>query len=76
VDQNDKPRFSEVGGSIVTPLEHYTVLGTSTLVSIAQDHDKDTVEPPLEQHPTAFIVYLDHAQSFGDKDSGTTKAKK
>jgi Skp family chaperone for outer membrane proteins len=54
-----KVRRSRLGGSIHSPLGHYTVMGTSTLVD-----DADGKDSKPKQHPSAFVVYLDRAPDF------------
>jgi hypothetical protein len=49
----------QLGGSIYTPLGHYTVMGTTTFVSI--NPSKTTQQ---QQHLSAFVVYLDRAREF------------
>ena len=58
----------QVGGSILTPLAHYNVLGTTTFVQdrkTPQPGGDTLVEP--EQHLSAFVIYLDHPREFGEK---------
>lgn len=60
----------ELGGSILTPLAHYNVLGTTTFVDerkLPQPGGDTLIEP--EQHLSAFVVYLDRAPEFGEKKS-------
>jgi len=58
----------QVGGSILTPLAHYNVLGTTTFVQ-----DRKTPQPgggvivEPKQHLSAFVIYLDHPREFGEK---------
>jgi hypothetical protein len=52
-------RRSQLGGSIYTPLGHYTVMGTTTFVAAT---DGEGFSP--EQHLSAFVVYLDRAKEY------------
>ncbi len=62
---------SQLSGSILTPLGHYTVMGTTTIVAPAKD---STVGKA--QRLSAFVVYLDRPKDFGDTDSSGAPAKK
>jgi hypothetical protein len=64
-------QLSEVSGSILTPLGHYTVMGTTTFVAAA--HDSDTGKA---QRLSAFVVYLDRPKDFGYADSSATPSRK
>jgi hypothetical protein len=63
---------SRLGGSIRTPLAHYTVMGTTTFVGQAevpspidrQPGDSGTSSVVQNQHLSAFVVYLDRAKEF------------
>lgn len=62
VQQPNAPQNSQLGGSIFTPLGHYTVMGTTTFVE-----SKGNQQGPIqakEQHASAFVVYLDRAPEF------------
>ena len=60
----------------VTPLSHYTVMGTSTFVATRPGEEKESDMPPsLNQHLSAFIVYLDRAPDFGEKQTIERKEK-
>jgi Bacterial type II/III secretion system short domain len=52
-------RRSQLRGSIYSPLGHYTVMGTSTLVDF-----EDGPDAKPYQHLSAFVVYLDRAPDF------------
>ncbi|HEY3391221.1 MAG TPA: secretin N-terminal domain-containing protein [Lacipirellulaceae bacterium] len=62
----------QLGGSIYTPLGHYTVMGTTTFVAQApaplpddsQPGDVGTGGVVQNQHLSAFVVYLDRAREF------------
>jgi hypothetical protein len=62
-----KKQDCQLGGSILTPLAHYNVLGTTTFVDEPQGGG-------TEQHLSAFVVYLDRAREFGEKKT-TEKAR-
>jgi hypothetical protein len=56
-----------LGGSIYTPLAHYTVMGTTTFVeSISNNKQLDSGQAVEreQQHLSAFVVYLDRAREF------------
>jgi hypothetical protein len=56
-------RNSQLTGSVVTPLAHYTVMGTNTLVTaVSQSDAKKT------QRLSAFVVYLDKPQEFSSDE--------
>jgi hypothetical protein len=57
-------QISRLGGSIHTPLAHYTVMGTTSFV-VGRDQPSSE-EPQLQQdqHLSAFVVYLDRAKEF------------
>jgi hypothetical protein len=55
------PGQARLGGSIYTPLAHYTVLGTTTFVAYDLNADEG---PNPRQHLSAFVVYLDRAKEF------------
>jgi hypothetical protein len=50
----------QLGGSIYTPLGHYTVMGTTTFVSVIPEEDS----PKQQQNLSAFVVYLDRAREY------------
>ncbi len=50
----------QLGGSIYTPLGHYTVMGTTTFVAVIRDEDSTQ----QQQHLSAFVVYLDRAREY------------
>jgi hypothetical protein len=57
----------QLGGSIFTPLGHYTVMGTSTFVvsrNIPVPVPEGSFEEVSNQHLSAFVVYLDRAREF------------
>jgi hypothetical protein len=55
----------ELGGSIYTPLRHYTVMGTTTFVRTDWLAPRQVQEaPPQRQHLSAFVVYLDRAREY------------
>jgi hypothetical protein len=62
----------QLGGSIYTPLGHYTVMGTTTFVAQTPAPLPDDKEPGdvgtggvvQNQHLSAFVVYLDRAREF------------
>ena len=57
----------QLGGSIHTPLGHYTVMGTTTFVTAVPVEGFTSGGPKkLEprQHLSAFVVYLDRAREF------------
>jgi hypothetical protein len=66
-----EPQTSQVSGSILTPLGHYTVMGTTTFVAVA--HGSDTGKA---QRLSAFVVYLDRPKDFGYADSSATPPRK
>jgi hypothetical protein len=58
-------RQGQLGGSINTPLGHYTVMGTTTFVATSDSKtDPTTGGGSTEQHLSAFVVYLDRAREF------------
>jgi hypothetical protein len=59
IDANGKRMGQEgqLGGSIYTPLGHYTVMGTTTFVAVIPNES-------IQQHLSAFVVYLDRAREF------------
>jgi hypothetical protein len=60
-----RDRQSQLGGSIYTPLGHYTVMGTTTFVRTDWRAPRDVQDaPPQRQHLSAFVVYLDRASEF------------
>ena len=73
--RNRSGESGQLGGSIHTPLGHYTVMGTTTFVSTTPREIEKTelippgvtrVDPPgpQQQHLSAFVVYLDRAREF------------
>jgi hypothetical protein len=62
----------QLGGSIYTPLGHYTVMGTTTFVAQTavttpfdeKPGDAGTGGVVQNQHLSAFVVYLDRAREF------------
>jgi hypothetical protein len=54
----------QLGGSIYTPLGHYTVMGTTTFVTDQSPPNGEDGPPQQGQHLSAFVVYLDRAQEF------------
>jgi hypothetical protein len=66
----------QIGGSIYTPLGHYTVMGTTTFVATTpaplpedkQPGDFGTGGMVQNQHLSAFVVYLDRAKEFPASD--------
>ena len=62
----------QLGGSIYTPLGHYTVMGTTTFVAQTPAPLPDDKQPGevgtggvvQNQHLSAFVVYLDRAREF------------
>jgi Bacterial type II/III secretion system short domain len=65
-------RQGQLGGSIYTPLGHYTVMGTTTFVAQTPAPLPDDSQPGefgtggvvQNQHLSAFVVYLDRAREF------------
>jgi hypothetical protein len=66
---------SHLSGSIITPLSHYTVIGTTIVPGVAST--KNSTNQPL----SAFIVYLDKARTFegvqakAEKEKDTARGK-
>ena len=58
---------AQLGGSIFTPLGHYTVMGTTTFVSTDASPTADGAQPTQQQHLSAFVVYFDRAREFPAK---------
>lgn len=59
----------QLGGSIHMPKGHYTVMGTTTFVAVNEkistvDGEDRPKQYSRQQHLSAFVVYLDRAQSF------------
>ena len=52
-------------GSVLTPLGHYTVLGTNMIVSIPTAPDQE-----LTQHPSAFVIQLTQSNGESAKPAG------
>jgi hypothetical protein len=70
IEQPNNPQHSQLGGSILTPLGHYTVMGTSTFVAAKPGQEKESDDQPaLKQHLSAFVIYLDKAPEFGAKQT-------
>jgi hypothetical protein len=66
----------ELGGSIYSPLGHYTVMGTTTFVGERTVPSAEGgVTTQARQHLSAFVVYLDRAREFPAKgaESGVRK---
>ncbi len=68
---NQPAQSCQLGGSILTPLGHYTVMGTTTFLSPAQQPATGKL-----QRLSAFVVYLDRPKDFGDTESSGTSSKK
>lgn len=66
----------ELTGSIITPLAHYNVLGTTTFVNMEDGPQQPdgTVQRGPVQHLSAFVIYLDHPRGFVEKKT-TEKAR-
>src|SRR5262249_14102278 len=64
-------QHSELSGSILTPLGHYTVMGTTTFVAAA--HGSDTGKA---QRLSAFVVYVDRPKDFSNGESTDVSPKK
>jgi hypothetical protein len=80
VQQRGEPNnrsSSELSGSIITPLAHYTVVGTTTFVATklepAEGGGRGKVAAGRHQHLAAFVVYLDRAREFGDESGKIEK---
>jgi hypothetical protein len=59
---------AQLGGSIYTPLGHYTVMGTTTFVATDTIDTADgDAKVEQNQHLSAFVVYLDRAREFPAK---------
>jgi len=71
LQQPNNTNDCQVGGSILTPLSHYTVMGTSTFVAAAAGDDGGAKN--LKQHLSAFVIYLNRAREFGEKEGGGKK---
>jgi hypothetical protein len=65
------PLSSQLSGSILTPLGHYTVMGTTTFVAPSKEATVGKV-----QRLSAFVVYLDRPKDFGETESSGTSSKK
>jgi hypothetical protein len=68
---------SELSGSIITPLAHYTVVGTTTFVATnlePAEGGRGKVVAGRNQHLAAFVVFLDRAREFGG-ESGKVEKK-
>jgi hypothetical protein len=57
-------QVSRLGGSIHTPLAHYTVMGTTSFVVDRDQSGSEEQQPQQDQHLSAFVVYLDRAKEF------------
>jgi hypothetical protein len=68
---NQPAQSCQLGGSILTPLGHYTVMGTTTFLSPAQQPATGKL-----QRLSAFVVYLDRPKDFDDADSSGASSKK
>jgi hypothetical protein len=65
VHQENNPQHSNLGGSIFTPLGHFTVMGTTTFVRTDWQAPHEVNEAaPLRQHLSAFVIHLDRAREF------------
>ncbi|HEX3602304.1 MAG TPA: secretin N-terminal domain-containing protein [Lacipirellulaceae bacterium] len=53
----------QLGGSILTPLDHYTVMGTTTFVASQPKPDSGKV-----QRLSSFVVYLDRPKDFAGNE--------
>jgi hypothetical protein len=83
VQQPNNPQNSQLSGSIITPLGHYTVLGTTTFVSsrliprppaaAKGEGEQNEAKTETSQHLSAFVVYLDRAREFRDNDNTPEK---
>jgi hypothetical protein len=63
---------SQLSGSILTPLAHYTVMGTTTFVAQQGDAGGDG----RVQRLSAFVVYLDRPKDFESATSDSNGGKK
>jgi hypothetical protein len=63
---------AQLGGSIYTPLGHYTVMGTTTFVATDAAPDEEGRQG-AQQHLSAFVVYLDRAREFPAKAAEAKK---
>jgi len=74
VQQANNPQHSKLGGSIFTPLNHYTVMGTTTFVGLESDGLEGAKQQ--RQHLSAFVVYLERTPEFSAGSTpGNSKGK-
>jgi hypothetical protein len=76
-DESNKRNTAELNGSIITPLAHYTVVGTTTFVATKlepAEGGRGKVVAGRNQHLAAFVVFLDRAREFGG-ESGRAEKK-
>jgi hypothetical protein len=67
---NSPRQGAQLGGSIYTPLGHYTVMGTTTFVATKTVNTKEgDLDEVQNQHLSAFVVYLDRAREFPAQDT-------
>jgi Bacterial type II/III secretion system short domain len=67
-DESNKRNTAELSGSIITPLAHYTVVGTTTFVATKlepAEGGRGKIVAGRNQHLAAFVVFLDRAREFG-----------
>jgi len=75
-DESNKRNTAELSGSIITPLAHYTVVGTTTFVATKlqpAEGGRGKVVADRNQHLAAFVVYLDKAREFGEGSAKPAK---
>ncbi len=70
VQQPNNPQTSQLGGSIFTPLAHYTVMGTTTFVESG-----GPTSPQQQQHLSAFVMYLDRSPDYPASKVSRAEAK-
>ena len=63
VRQTNNAQNSDLGGSIYTPLGHYTVMGSTTFLS-TKAKSSNSQPTDQEQHLSAFVVYLDKPAEY------------
>jgi hypothetical protein len=68
IQQPNNSQNSQLSGSILTPLDHYTVLGTTTFVGGASSPG-DPTEAAQSEHLSAFVVHLQRAKEFSDSEA-------
>jgi hypothetical protein len=75
--ENAPGQKGQLGGSILTPLGHYTVLGTTTVLATDMAAEPATGAPygeaQQQQHLAAFVVYLDAAREFPAPSAPSSK---